>query len=355
MRQIVLDTETTGLEVSDGHRIIEIGCIELRAPAPDRPQTGTVTCGRAAKWSPGALAVHGITNEFLESQPAFAEVAEEFLAFVDGAELVIHNAEFDVGFLDAELAVAGRATRIADHCRVFDTLALARRMHPGQRNNLDALCKRYGVDNSDRDLHGALLDARILADVYLAMSGGQAALGLDASPAGAGTASGARRRSRAAPSASRSSARAKPSWPRTSARSRRSTGPRAGPPSSVPVAPVARKRVPELSLRSCRIGVIGLGYVGLPLAVEFGKHYETTGFDINPERIAELRARRGPHARGGCARNCAPRSACASRRKLKDLKACRVYVVTVPTPIDARQAAGPRRRSSARARPSAGC
>jgi DNA polymerase-3 subunit epsilon len=185
VRQIVLDTETTGLEVSEGHRIIEIGCVELRHRRPTgqhwhrylRPDREV---------EPGALAVHGITNEFLASQPAFADVADEFLAFVQGAELVIHNAEFDVSFLDAELAAAGRATCIADHCRVCDTLALARRMHPGQRNNLDALCKRYSVDNTGRDLHGALLDARILADVYLAMSGGQAALGLDSSTSGTG-------------------------------------------------------------------------------------------------------------------------------------------------------------------------
>jgi len=187
VRQIVLDTETTGLEVSAGHRIIEIGCIELRHRRPTGQNWHRyLRPGREVE--PGALAVHGITNEFLESQPAFADVAEEFLAFVEGAELVIHNADFDVGFLDAELAAAGRATRITDHCRVYDTLALARRMHPGQRNNLDALCKRYGVDNSGRDLHGALLDARILVDVYLAMSGGQAALGLDGSPSGTGTA-----------------------------------------------------------------------------------------------------------------------------------------------------------------------
>src|SRR5688572_6889368 len=162
VRQIVLDTETTGLEVSEGHRIIEIGCIELRHRRPTgRHWHRYLRPGREVE--AGALAVHGITNEFLESQPAFAEVVEEFLAFVGDAELVIHNAEFDVGFLNAEFAAAGRATRIADHCRVCDTLALARRMHPGQRNSLDALCKRYGVDNSGRDLHGALLDARILA------------------------------------------------------------------------------------------------------------------------------------------------------------------------------------------------
>jgi len=182
VRQIVLDTETTGLEVAEGHRVIEIGCVELmhRRPTgrhwhrylrPDR------------EVDPGALAVHGITNEFLATQPAFTDVAGEFLAFVEGAELVIHNADFDVGFLDAELVGAGIEGGIEGRCRVLDTLALARRLHPGQRNNLDALCKRYNVDNSGRDLHGALKDARILADVYLTMSGGQAALGLDAAPA----------------------------------------------------------------------------------------------------------------------------------------------------------------------------
>jgi DNA polymerase-3 subunit epsilon len=182
VRQIVLDTETTGLELSDGHRVIEIGCIELVNRRPSgrswhrylRPEREV---------EPGALAVHGITNEFLVSQPLFGEVAAEFLEFIDGAELVIHNAPFDIGFLDGELARAGTGKTIAAVCRVLDTLALSRRMHPGQRNSLDALCKRYNVDNSGRDLHGALLDARILADVYLAMSGGQAALGLDASPA----------------------------------------------------------------------------------------------------------------------------------------------------------------------------
>ncbi len=187
MRQIVLDTETTGLELTDGHRIIEIGCVELM----HRRLTGRnwhryLRPGRDV--DPGALAVHGITNEFLSTQPTFAEIAEEFLAFVDGAELVIHNAEFDVGFLNAELRAAGFPQVIAERCRVFDTLVLARRMHPGQRNSLDALCKRYNVDNSNRDLHGALLDARILTDVYLAMSGGQAALGLDAAPAQPGAA-----------------------------------------------------------------------------------------------------------------------------------------------------------------------
>ena len=182
MRQIVLDTETTGLELADGHRVIEIGCIELVHRRPSgrswhrylRPEREV---------DAGALAVHGITNEFLASQPLFRDVAAEFLEFIEGAELVIHNAPFDVGFLDSEFARAGNGKTIAGICGVLDTLALSRRLHPGQRNSLDALCKRYGVDNSGRDLHGALLDARILADVYLAMSGGQAALGLDAGPA----------------------------------------------------------------------------------------------------------------------------------------------------------------------------
>jgi DNA polymerase-3 subunit epsilon len=187
MRQIVLDTETTGLEASAGHRIIEIGCVELLHRRPTgRTWHRYLKPGRAV--DPGALAVHGITNEFLDSQPAFGEVAAEFLAFVDGAELVIHNAEFDVGFLDAELGRAGVGETVVARCRVCDTLAMARRMHPGQRNSLDALCKRYNVDNSGRDLHGALKDARILADVYLAMSGGQAALGLDAMPSVPGSA-----------------------------------------------------------------------------------------------------------------------------------------------------------------------
>ena len=171
MRQLILDTETTGLEVAEGHRIIEIGCVELVHRRPTgRSWHRYLRPGRVV--DAGALAVHGITNEFL--------------AFVEGAELVIHNAEFDVAFLDAELAAAGRATRMAEHCHIACSLTLARTIHPGQRNSLDALCKRYGVDNASRDLHGALLDARILADVYLAMTGGQAALGLDA-----GTAAGA--------------------------------------------------------------------------------------------------------------------------------------------------------------------
>jgi len=176
MRQIVLDTETTGLEPGDGHRIIEIGCVELverrltrnnfhQYLQPDR------------QIDQGAEQVHGITNVFLRDKPRFADVAEDFIAYIEGAELIIHNAPFDVGFLDHELAMWGkRASRIHDLCRVTDTLAMARKLHPGQRNSLDALCKRYDVDNSRRDLHGALLDAEILADVYLSMTGGQVSL-----------------------------------------------------------------------------------------------------------------------------------------------------------------------------------
>ena len=178
MRQIVLDTETTGLEPELGHRIIEIGCVEL----VNRRSTGRtfhkyLNPERAI--DEGALAVHGITRADLDGKPKFAEIVEELLLFISGAELVIHNAAFDVAFLDAELAkIQSQARTVAALCRVLDTLALARSMHPAQRNNLDALCKRYSIDNSRRELHGALLDARILADVYLAMTGGQGALAL---------------------------------------------------------------------------------------------------------------------------------------------------------------------------------
>jgi DNA polymerase III subunit epsilon len=178
MRQIIVDTETTGLEPEQGHRVIEIGCVEVM----NRRATGR-TFHRYLQpdreVDPGALQVHGITNEFLRSQPRFAEVASELVEFIAGAELIIHNAPFDVAFLDAELKrLPGEKRRIADLCQVLDTLALARQLHPGQRNNLDALCKRYSVDNSNREFHGALLDARILLDVYLAMTGGQGALTL---------------------------------------------------------------------------------------------------------------------------------------------------------------------------------
>jgi DNA polymerase-3 subunit epsilon len=178
MRQIILDTETTGLEVRQGHRLIEIACIEM----VERRLTGRyyqtyLNPGRAI--DEGARQVTGIEDEFLRDKPVFGEIAEEFLAFIEGAELVIHNASFDVGFLDAELArLSTGAGRIGDRCSVLDTLALARERYPGQRNSLDALCKRLGVDNSRRDLHGGLIDAQLLAEVYLAMTSGQSALDL---------------------------------------------------------------------------------------------------------------------------------------------------------------------------------
>jgi DNA polymerase-3 subunit epsilon len=182
MRQIVLDTETTGLEPEQGHRIIEIGCVEIL----NRRKTGR-TFHRYLRpdreVDRGALEVHGITNEFLAQQPRFAEVVEELIEFIHGAELIIHNAAFDVAFLDAEFGRLAPATRrVRELCGVIDTLPLARKMHPGQRNSLDALCKRYGVDNSRRELHGALLDAQILMDVYLAMTGGQVTLLLTEAP-----------------------------------------------------------------------------------------------------------------------------------------------------------------------------
>ena len=178
MRQIVLDTETTGLETSQDHRIIEIGCVEL------------VNCKLTGKHyhqyinpernvDEGAMQVHGITDEFLQDKPLFANIVDDFLAFVGDSELVIHNAPFDVGFIDHELSKLPKQPKsIANLCHIVDTLALARNKHPGQRNNLDALCKRYMVDNSQRDLHGALLDAEILADVYLVMTGGQVNLNI---------------------------------------------------------------------------------------------------------------------------------------------------------------------------------
>jgi DNA polymerase-3 subunit epsilon len=192
MRQIVLDTETTGLEPESGHRIIEIGCVELVNRRPTgRTFHKYLNPERAI--DEGALAVHGISRADLDGKPKFAEIVEELLLFISGAELVIHNAAFDVAFLDAELAkIQGQAQRVAALCGVLDTLALARSMHPGQRNNLDALCKRYSIDNSRRELHGALLDARILADVYLAMTGGQGALALAETTAGGSAAAGGR-------------------------------------------------------------------------------------------------------------------------------------------------------------------
>ena len=184
MRQIVLDTETTGLSPAQGHRVIEIGGIELI----DRRMTGRdfhCFLHPDREIDEAAERVHGISLADLETAPRFAEVAEEFLAFVAGAELVIHNAEFDVGFLEHELQLMGHPQpRMTDHATVLDTLALARKMHPGQRNSLDALCKRYEVDASNRDVHGALIDSDLLARVYLAMTGGQTALSLDAAEAG---------------------------------------------------------------------------------------------------------------------------------------------------------------------------
>jgi DNA polymerase III subunit epsilon len=173
MRQIVLDTETTGLEPSQGHRIIEIGCVEIvnrritentyhQFIQPDR------------EIDEGAFEVHGISTEFLADKPRFGDVVEDFMAFVNGAELVIHNAPFDVGFINHELNMLDPVWgQVADHCQITDSLVMARKKHPGQKNNLDALCKRYGVNNAKRELHGALLDAELLAEVYLFMTGGQ--------------------------------------------------------------------------------------------------------------------------------------------------------------------------------------
>lgn len=175
MRQVVLDTETTGIGHELGHRIIEIGCVELQ----DRKLTGNhfhVYLNPQREVDEGAFRVHGISTEFLQDKPLFKDIADEFIRFVQGAELIIHNAPFDMGFLNAELTLLNWPVLLKDCCTVCDTLVLAREKHPGQRNSLDALCKRYEIDNSNRTLHGALLDAEILASVYLAMTGGQASL-----------------------------------------------------------------------------------------------------------------------------------------------------------------------------------
>ena len=179
MRRVVLDTETTGMPVNDGHRVIEIGCVEVEG----RRLTGRhfhIYLQPDREIDEGAIAVHGITNEDLKDKPRFKDVADEFYEFIKGAQLIIHNAPFDIGFLNNEFALIGQHERsdIAAYCDVLDTLQMARERHPGQRNSLDALCKRYGVDNSGRELHGALLDSEILADVYLAMTGGQTNLSL---------------------------------------------------------------------------------------------------------------------------------------------------------------------------------
>ena len=177
-RQIVLDTETTGLSTSDGHRIIEIGCVELI----NRRLTGKTFhqyINPEREIDAGAMEVHGITNEALADKPLFAEIVTDFMQFIDGTELIIHNAPFDVGFLDHELTkITTESRSINTVCTILDTLKLARDKHPGQKNNLNALCRRYDVDNSNRELHGALLDSEILADVYLAMTGGQVSLSL---------------------------------------------------------------------------------------------------------------------------------------------------------------------------------
>jgi DNA polymerase-3 subunit epsilon len=182
MRQIVLDTETTGLSPLQGHRIIEIGCIEL----VNRRRTGREYhrfVNPERDIDEGAERVHGISRAELDGHPRFAEIADELLLFIRGAELVIHNADFDVGFLEHELNLMKHLQPlISQHAMVLDTLTLAREMHPGQRNSLDALCKRYEIDSSRRDVHGALIDAELLANVYLAMTGGQTALLLDPEP-----------------------------------------------------------------------------------------------------------------------------------------------------------------------------
>ncbi|MEE7547019.1 DNA polymerase III subunit epsilon, partial [Xanthomonas sp. Kuri4-1] len=187
MRQIILDTETTGLEWRKGNRVVEIGAVELLERRPSgnnfhrylRPD---------CDFEPGAQEVTGLTLDFLADKPVFAEVAEEFLAYIDGAELIIHNASFDLGFLDNELSLLGDGFgRIIDRASVVDTLMMARERYPGQRNSLDALCKRLGVDNSHRQLHGALLDAQILADVYIALTSGQEEIGFASLDADAGS------------------------------------------------------------------------------------------------------------------------------------------------------------------------
>jgi DNA polymerase-3 subunit epsilon len=188
LRQVILDTETTGLEVGKGHRVIEIGCIELVERRPTGRQFHRYL-NPERDIDPGAAEVTGLTREFLADKPLFASIAAEFIEFIRGAELIIHNADFDVGFLDAELVRAGAPVRrLADCARITDTLALARERYPGKRNSLDALCSRLDIDNAHRSLHGALLDAELLAEVYLAMTSGQGDLGLAAAavaPAGA--------------------------------------------------------------------------------------------------------------------------------------------------------------------------
>lgn len=179
MRQIILDTETTGINPQLGHRIIEIGCVEMI----DRKLTGKhfhVYVNPQRVVEDEAIGVHGITNEFLADKPVFKDIADDFFQYIKGAELVIHNAAFDVGFINNEFSLLKpKLPPVEGYCGILDTLAMARKKHPGQKNSLDALCKRYGINNAHRELHGALLDAEILADVYLLLSGGQTILSLD--------------------------------------------------------------------------------------------------------------------------------------------------------------------------------
>ncbi len=183
MRQIILDTETTGLSWERGNRVVEIGCVEFVERRPTgRTFQRYLKSGR--EFEPGAQQVTGLSLDFLADKPTFAQVVDEFLAFIDGAELVIHNAAFDVGFLDNELRLLGpQYGRLADRCGIEDSLLLARQRYPGQRNSLDALCKRLGVDNAHRQLHGALLDSQLLAEVYLALTSGQGEIGFDGAEA----------------------------------------------------------------------------------------------------------------------------------------------------------------------------
>lgn len=171
-RQIILDTETTGLDVTRNHKIIEIGCVEII----DRKYTGETFhkyLNPERQIDQGAVSIHGITNEFLEDKPLFIDIKDDFLEFIDDSELIIHNAPFDIGFIEYEFKRSKHKVELEKKYKIFDTLVYARKLHPGQKNSLDALCKRYNVDNSSRDFHGALLDAKILGDVYLAMTGGQ--------------------------------------------------------------------------------------------------------------------------------------------------------------------------------------
>ncbi len=187
MRQIVLDTETTGLSWDKGNRIVEIGCVELVERRPTG-RTYQQYLDPERDFEPGAQEVTGLTREFLAGKPRFADVVDEFLEFIEGAELVIHNAAFDIGFLDAELARLGpHYGRMRQRCAVEDSLELARQRYPGQRNSLDALCRRLGVDNSHRQLHGALLDAQLLAEAYLALTAGQGEIGFDSQVQAAAT------------------------------------------------------------------------------------------------------------------------------------------------------------------------